>query len=69
MKLVGRGAVESHVWSLTPGRYVGVAPEVQDEDFNFEEALRSVHIDIDVLNEHAATLAAPIARNREETGT
>jgi type I restriction enzyme M protein len=23
--------------SLTPGRYVGVVPEVEDEDFDFEE--------------------------------
>ena len=69
VKLFKRGEVESHDWSLTPGRYVGVAPEESDEDFDFEEALRSTHIDIEMLNEDAATLAAPIARNREEKGT
>jgi hypothetical protein len=25
--------------SLTPGRYVGVSPEEEDEGFNFEETL------------------------------
>ncbi len=32
--------IEAHEWSLTPGRYVGVVPEEEDEDFDFEEALR-----------------------------
>ena len=68
-KLFERGAVESRDWNLTPGCYAGVEPEERDEDFDFEEALRSVYIDIDMLNEDAATLVAPIARNREEIGT
>ena len=46
VKLVERGEVEAHDWSLTPGRYVGVAPEEEDEDFDFEEALRSIHLDL-----------------------
>ena len=46
VKLVGRAEIEEHDWSLTPGRYVGVAPEEEDEDFDFEEALRSIHIDL-----------------------
>jgi type I restriction enzyme M protein len=53
---------------LTPGRYVGVAPEEQDEDFDFEETLRSIHIDLKGLNEEAAELAVRIARNFEELG-
>jgi type I restriction enzyme M protein len=39
-----------------------------DEDFDFEEALRSIHIDLKGLNEEAADLAARIARNFEELG-
>ncbi len=35
VKLVGRSEIEAHDWSLTPGRYVGVAPEEEDEDFDF----------------------------------
>ena len=39
-----------------------------DEDFDFEETLRSIHIDLKGLNEDAAKLAARIARNFEELG-
>ncbi|MGB3404714.1 MAG: N-6 DNA methylase [Microcoleaceae cyanobacterium] len=38
VKLVARQELEANDWSLTPGRYVGVAPEEVDEDFDFEEA-------------------------------
>jgi type I restriction enzyme M protein len=60
--------MEEHDWSLTPGRYVGVAPEEVDEDFDFEEALRSIHIDLKGLNEEAVQLAARIERNFVELG-
>ena len=68
VKLVDRSEIEAHDWSLTPGRYVGVAPEEVDEDFDFEEALRAIHIDLQGLNEEAAELAVRIARNFEELG-
>jgi type I restriction enzyme M protein len=68
VKLVNRATIKAHDWSLTPGRYVGVAPEEQDEDFDFEEALRAIHIDLKGLNEEAAELAGRIARNFEELG-
>ena len=50
VKLVGRGVIESHDWSLTPGRHVSVAPE-EGEDFDFEEEVRSIYIDLKGLNE------------------
>ena len=68
VKQVSRSEIEVHDWSLTPGRYVGVAPEEEDEDFDFEETLRSIHMDLKGLNEEAAELAARIARNFEELG-
>ncbi|MEE4013469.1 N-6 DNA methylase [Roseibium sp. FZY0029] len=68
VKLVNRKDIEDHDWSLTPGRYVGVAPDEEDEGFDFEEALRSIHIDLTSLNEEAEELAARIARNFEESG-
>ena len=68
VKLVSRAEIAAHDWSLTPGRYVGVAPEEVDEDFDFEEALRSIHIDLKDLNEEAAELAARIAQTFEELG-
>ena len=66
VKLVNQAEIATHDWSLTPGRYVGVAPEEEDEDFDFEEALRSIHIDLKELNDEAGELAARIARNFEE---
>lgn len=68
VKLVDRDTVASHDWSLTPGRYVGVAPEEVDDDFDFEEALREIHTELQGLNEEAAELAARIASNFEELG-
>ena len=69
VKLVGRTEIATHDWSLTPGRYVGVAPEEEEEEFDFEEALRSIHIDLQGLNEEAAVLAARIVRNFKELGS
>ena len=68
VKLVQRDEVEAHDWSLTPGRYVGVAPEEEREDFDFEEALRAIHIDLEELNAEAVQLAARIDRNFGELG-
>ena len=68
VKLVDRDQIAAHDWSLTPGRYVGTAPPDVDNDFDFEEALRSIHIDLKGLNEEAAALATVIAKNFEELG-
>lgn len=68
VKLVDIKAIEAADWSLTPGRYVGVAPEEVDEDFDFEETLRDIHIELQGLNAEAAELAEKIARNFEELG-
>lgn len=69
VKLAGRVAIATHDWSLTPGRYVGIAPEETDEEFDFEDALSSIHIDLSVLNDEAVELAARIAQNFEELRT
>ncbi len=68
VKLVSRAEIKANDWSLTPGRYVGVAPEEVDEDFDFEATLRDIHIELKGLNEDAVTLAVLIARNFEELG-
>ena len=68
VKLVGRAEIEANDWSLSPGRYVGVAPEEDDEDFDFEEALRDIHVELDDLNAEAARLAVTIKQNFEELG-
>ena len=68
VKLVDVKEIEANDWSLTPGRYVGVAPVEEDEDFDFEEALRGIHIELQGLNEEAVELAEKIARNYGELG-
>lgn len=68
VKLVGRAEIEANDWSLTPGRYVGVTPEEEDEDFDFEETLREIHVELEDLNAEAVQLAATIRRNFEELG-
>ena len=68
VKLVDRAEVAAHDWSLTPGRHVGVAPAEEDEDFDFETAMRSIHMDLKELNDEAAKLARRINRNFEELG-
>ena len=68
MKLVNRDEIAANDWSLTPGRYVGVAPEEEDDDFDFEDALREIHVELDDLNAEAITLAETIKKNFEELG-
>jgi len=68
VKLVNRAEIATNDWSLTPGRYVGVAPEEEDEDFDFEEALRNIHVELEDLNAEAVQLAATIKKNFEELG-
>jgi type I restriction enzyme M protein len=66
VKIVDREELAANDYSLTPGRYVGVAAEVEDDDFDFEGALREIHLELDGLNSEAAELAEVIAKNFEE---
>jgi type I restriction enzyme M protein len=68
VKLVDRKDIEAADWSLTPGRYVDVAPPEEDEDFDFEQTLRDIHTELADLNKEAAELAAKIQENFEELG-
>jgi len=67
-KVVSRAEIEAADWSLTPGRYVGVAPAEVDEDFDFEQTLRDIHVELADLNREATELAARIQENFEELG-
>lgn len=68
VKLASIDEIAANDWSLTPGRYVGVAPEEVDGDFDFEEALREIHVELEDLNAEAARLAETIKRNFQELG-
>ena len=68
VKLVDGGEIEAADWSVTPGRYVGVAPAEEDEDFDFEQTLRDIHTELADLNKEAAALATKIQQSFEELG-
>lgn len=68
VKLVDRKEIAKNDWSLTPGRYVGVAPPEVDEDFDFEESLHEIHIEIADLNKEAQQLAKTIQQSFEKLG-
>jgi type I restriction enzyme M protein len=53
-KVVTRAEIEVADWSLTPGRYVGVAAVVEDEDFDFAEAMRGIRAELEELDSLAA---------------
>jgi len=63
VKLVGKEELKENDWSLTPGRYVGVAPEEEDPDFDFEEAMRDIHDELESLNSKISDCAAKISDN------
>lgn len=65
-KVVTRTDIEAADWSLTPGRFVGVAPAEVDEDFDFEQTLRDIHLELADLNRESVDLAAKIQTNFEE---
>ncbi|TLM66284.1 MAG: SAM-dependent DNA methyltransferase [Deltaproteobacteria bacterium] len=67
-KVVTRAEIAAADWSLTPGRYVGVAPPEIDEDFDFEQTLRDIHVELADLNREAVELAGRIQKNFEELG-
>jgi type I restriction enzyme M protein len=67
-RVVTRADIEAADWSLTPGRYVSVAATEVDEDFDFEQALRDIHIEMADLNREACALATTIQTNFEGLG-
>ena len=65
VKLVAKNMLEATDWSLAPGRYVGVVPHEDDEDFDFEDTMREIHAELADLNAEAVEIAAKIAQNFE----
>ena len=64
-KVVTQKEIEAKDWSLSPGRYVGVDTST-DDDFDYEERLNEIHIELDGLNEEAIALAKTISENYKE---
>jgi type I restriction enzyme M protein len=68
-RIVTRKEIEGADWTLTPGRYVGVAPPEEDENFDFEQTLRDIHTELADLNKEATELGAKIQQNLETLGS
>ncbi len=64
-KVVTQAEIEAKDWSLSPGRYVGVDTNT-DEDFDYEARLNEIHIELDGLNEEALQLVQTISNNYKE---
>jgi type I restriction enzyme M protein len=58
--------IEVQVWSLNPGRYVGVAPGESVTDEDFKEQLEALSEELETLNSQALELEQTIARNVAE---
>jgi type I restriction enzyme M protein len=66
-KVVSKEEIAANDYSLTAGRYVGIAPQI-DEDFDYEERMREIKIELQSLNEEAMALAEQIQINLNELG-
>lgn len=64
-KVVTQKEISEKDYSLSPGRYVGVDVST-DEDIDYEERLREIHIEMEGLNEEAVQLAKTISENFKE---
>ncbi len=66
-KVVSRAEIAANDYSLTPGRYVGVAPQI-DEGFDYEERMSEIKAELQSLNDEAVELARVIQENLNEMG-
>ncbi len=60
-----RREAQTVYYSLTPGRYVGAAPDLTSDDDDFEQTLRDIHEELIELNDKAVELTGRIGRNFE----
>lgn len=65
-KSTTRAIIEDNECSLTPGRYVGVAPLEDDPEFDYEERMTSIRDELSSLNEQAFSLAQMIDNDLAE---
>ncbi len=65
---VSRATIAASDYSLTPGRYVGVALGVEDDDEGeaFRARMKEIHVELAELNDKAAELSVRISCNLEE---
>lgn len=64
-KVADLNNIESHGWSLNPGRYVGVSEQDEDE-IDFAQGLEELNEELEILNSEARGLGERIAKNISE---
>jgi type I restriction enzyme M protein len=65
---VTRAEIEKADWSLTPGRYVGISADVEDNDEVFGEQINEILCDLTVLKFEADSLFVSVKATLEELG-
>jgi type I restriction enzyme M protein len=65
-KLAAQADIAAQDWSLSPGRYVGVAPGQAHDDEEFRTKLETLQEELEQLNIEAAQLQTRIAENVAE---
>ncbi len=66
-KVANIAEIEEKSWSLTPGAYVGVATEKEDE-IDFTERMKEIHKELLALQAESNVLMDTILQNMEEMG-
>lgn len=64
-KLASRAEIEEKNWSLTPGAYVGVVAQEEDEE-DFAQRMREIHAELRELQDESNRLMETISKNFEE---
>ena len=63
VKLVDQSEMAQNDYSLTAGHYVGVTPEIEDDNFDFDDAIKIIHEELGTLNDEANVLLENIMSN------
>ena len=66
-KVVSQSEIAENDYSLTPGRYVGVVDQI-DEDFDYKSAMANIKKELSDLNNEANDLSQQIQNNLAELG-
>lgn len=65
--VASRKEIENKKWSLTPGAYVGVAPE-KDDGVDFHDRMKEIHQELLSLQKESDGLMDAISKNLEDLG-
>ena len=65
-KVVTLEEIDQNDHTLTPGRYVGVAPSKKEEAHTIDQRLKEIHEKLAHLNKEASALASSINSNLKD---